>query len=83
MPKLTKKVASYTIEIVYADGAYNVSVPALPGCFTWGKTLPEAERYAKEAIRGFITALQKQGKHVPVDRSKIQLELRKKVNVPV
>ena len=83
MPKLTKKVASYTIEIVYADGAYNVSVPALPGCFTWGKTLAEAERHAKEAIQCHVEGLQKQGKRVPVDRTKAPLRLRKKITVPV
>ncbi|MDP9364086.1 MAG: type II toxin-antitoxin system HicB family antitoxin, partial [Chloroflexota bacterium] len=30
------------------DGsAYNVSVPALPGCYTWGETFEEAVRMAR------------------------------------
>jgi len=76
-----KTVASYTVDIVEEDGAYCVSVPALPGCFIWGKTLSEAERHAKEAIAGFIEALQKAGQPVPVDRARTKLHVRKKINV--
>ena len=33
------------------DGsAYNVTVPALPGCFTWGETVERALENAREAI---------------------------------
>ena len=33
------------------DGsAYNVTVPALPGCFTWGETVEQALENAREAI---------------------------------
>ena len=33
------------------DGsAWNVVVPALPGCFTWGATVDEALAMAREAI---------------------------------
>ncbi len=33
------------------DGsAYNVTVPALPGCFTWGATVEEALAMARDAI---------------------------------
>jgi predicted RNase H-like HicB family nuclease len=32
------------------DGsAYNVTIPALPGCFTWGATVEEALAMAREA----------------------------------
>jgi antitoxin HicB len=37
------------------DGsAYNVSVPALPGCFTWGATVEEALAMAKDAIAVYL-----------------------------
>ena len=36
------------------DTAYNVSVPALPGCFTWGATVEEALAHARDAISVFL-----------------------------
>ena len=37
------------------DGsAYNVTVPALPGCFTWGVTVEEALAMAKDAIAVYL-----------------------------
>ncbi len=37
------------------DGsAYNVTVPALPGCFTWGRTVEEALAMAREAIALYL-----------------------------
>jgi predicted RNase H-like HicB family nuclease len=32
------------------EGGYTVLVPALPGCITYGKTLPKARKMALEAI---------------------------------
>ena len=34
------------------EGVYIVSVPSLPGCHTFGKTVEEAIEMAKEAIEG-------------------------------
>lgn len=45
--------------------AYNVTVPALPGCFTYGETVEEAIEMAKEAIAGWIEAATKRGEPVP------------------
>lgn len=37
------------------DGsAYNVVVPALPGCLTWGATVEEALAMARDAIATFL-----------------------------
>lgn len=46
----------YTVVLVPdPDGrAWNVSVPALPGCFTWGETVEEALGRARNAIAGWI-----------------------------
>jgi predicted RNase H-like HicB family nuclease len=41
------------------DGGYSVSVPALDGCFTQGKTKDEALANAKEAILCYLEGLQK------------------------
>ena len=60
-------MARYTVVIdAEPDGsADNVSVPALPGCSTWGETFEEAVRMAREAIAGHIAALRELGEDVP------------------
>ena len=48
------------------DGsAYNVSVPALPGCFTFGETIEEAIAMAKDAIQCHIAGLLRDGEPIP------------------
>lgn len=60
----------YTIHIERAeDGMYVVSVPALPGCFTEGKTFDAAVEMAQDAIYAFVVTLAKRGKKIPVERS--------------
>lgn len=64
-----EKRLTYTIQIERdEDGMYVVSVPALPGCFTEGKTLDEALRMSQDAITGFITVLVRRGKKIPIER---------------
>jgi len=41
------------------EGGYNVTVPALEGCFTQGDTEEDAIENAKEAIRVYIEGLEK------------------------
>ncbi len=41
------------------EGGYNVTVPALDGCFTQGDTYDEAMANAKEAIYCYIEGLEK------------------------
>ena len=41
------------------EARYNVSVPALDGCFTQGATEEEALRNAREAIACYLEGLQK------------------------
>jgi predicted RNase H-like HicB family nuclease len=47
------------------DGWFVVTVPALPGCITQGKTIEEAEKNAKEAIEAYLESLIKQHKVIP------------------
>jgi predicted RNase H-like HicB family nuclease len=47
------------------DGSWCVRVPELPGCFSWGATRDDAERYAREAIQGHIAVLREFGDPVP------------------
>lgn len=50
---------------------YGVSVPALPGCFTIGATVPEAMDRAKEAIQGHVATLIDLGEEVPVENEPV------------
>jgi len=67
-----EKRLTYTIQIERdEDGMYVVSVPALPGCFTQGRTFDEAIQMAQDAIIGFITTLTRRGKRIPVEHSSV------------
>lgn len=66
------KLLSYTIKVKkIRGGGFEVNVPKLPGCFTWGKTYEEAITMAKDAIEGFVTALAKAGQPIPVEKNKL------------
>jgi antitoxin HicB len=41
------------------EGGFNVTVPALDGCFTEGETEEEALRNAREAILCYLEGLEK------------------------
>ena len=47
------------------DGYWVVEVPSLPGCISQGKTRDEALENIKEAIAGYIAALEEDGLPVP------------------
>lgn len=49
-------------------GYYNVSVPALPGCLTYGESLEEARFMAKDAISAYLESLLEDGEEVPSDK---------------
>jgi predicted RNase H-like HicB family nuclease len=57
----------YTVLLEWdPDGpGYAVTVPALPGCFSQGATVPEALARAREAIAGHVAALIDMGEPVP------------------
>ncbi|CAC11899.1 conserved hypothetical protein [Thermoplasma acidophilum] len=60
----------YTVIITKdEDGYYVVNVPALPGCFTQGKTKKEALINIKEAIRAYIESLKKHNEKIPRDNA--------------
>ena len=46
---------------------YNVRVPALPGCRTYGESLEDALRNAREAVAGYVESLIARGLPVPVE----------------
>lgn len=55
--------------IIYSgeDGYFIAECPSLPGCISQGLTVEEAVANIKEAIRGYIAALEEDGLPVPED----------------
>jgi len=47
------------------ENGFTVTVPALPGCVSFGETLEEAEEMAKEAIELYLESLREHGEEVP------------------
>ena len=41
------------------EGGFTVSVPALPGCITYGETIAEARSMAADAIKCYLGSLRK------------------------
>lgn len=50
------------------DGYWIVECPSLPGCVSQGPTKEEAVANIKEAIRGYVTALEEDNLPVPAER---------------
>lgn len=57
------------------EGGYTVSVPALPGCITYGEDLDEAITMAKEAIELYIEELHNRGESIPDDSNTLEYSL--------
>jgi len=56
------------------EGGYSVLVPALPGCFSCGDTIPHALRMAEEAIACFVESMVLSGDCVPEEGPTVTVE---------
>jgi predicted RNase H-like HicB family nuclease len=50
------------------DGYWVAECPSLPGCVSQGRSKEEALRNVKEAIDGYVAALEEDGLPVPEER---------------
>jgi len=57
------------------EGGYTASVPSLPGCITYGKTIDEAILMAKEAIELYIESLVAHNEPVPDESNMLEYAL--------
>lgn len=57
------------------EGGFTVSVPALPGCITYGESIDHALSMAKEAIELFVETLEAEGEAVPDDSKTFEYSL--------
>ena len=68
----------YTYKILLhreAEGGFTVSVPALPGCITYGENVDESIAMAKEAIELYIEELHERGETIPDDSNTLEYSL--------
>ncbi len=55
---MDKKILTYRVLLnEEPEGGFTVTVPALPGCITYGENLDHALSMAKEAIEGYVAVL--------------------------
>jgi len=57
------------------EGGFTVTVPALPGCITYGDDVDEAMAMAKEAIELYVEELRDRGEDVPDDSNTLEYSL--------
>lgn len=60
--------------VIHKDEAsvYGVTVPDIPGCHSWGETIDNAMRNARDAIYSHVETLQELGESVAVVPSQIE-----------
>ena len=60
---------TYTYRIILEpdEGGFHASVPALPGCHTWGKTIDEARTMVRDAIDAYLRSVVADGEEIKSD----------------
>jgi len=57
------------------EGGFTVTVPALPGCVTYGENIDEAIDMAKEAIQLYLEELKERGETIPDDSKTLEYSI--------
>jgi predicted RNase H-like HicB family nuclease len=60
-----RKLTYYAVFEPSASGSYCVYWPDLPGCTSWGESLPRAEKMAIEALGLHICLMEQDGDALP------------------
>lgn len=58
------------------DGGFDASIPAPPGCHTWGRTRKEAMKNAAEAVGSYVGSLIREGDPIPEEVGSDIVEIR-------
>jgi antitoxin HicB len=75
------KVLSYRVLLrKEPEGGYTVVIPSLPGCVTYGDTIEEAIKRAKEAIGLYIDSLKEHGEEIPSEEGTLEYTLTVKAH---
>ncbi len=63
---MRRKVSNYTVILTpEEEGGFMVTVPSMPGCITYGRTLAEAKEMAQDAIHCYLVSLKKHKEPAP------------------
>ncbi len=62
------------------EGGYTVMVPSLPGCVTFGDTIEESIKCAKDAIQLYIESLIEHGEEIPTEEKTLEYTLTVEAN---
>ena len=54
------------------NSAYGVTVPDIPGCFSWGDTVEDAIRNTREAVEAHMLTMLEEGMAFDIEPSKIE-----------
>ncbi|HEX04465.1 MAG TPA: type II toxin-antitoxin system HicB family antitoxin [Bacteroidetes bacterium] len=77
------KETTYTVIFSKDEvGGYVVTVPALRGVVSYGHTLEEAKKMAKEAIEGFLEMLMQAGQPIPLESENSTISDSLAVSIP-
>ncbi len=57
------------------EGGYTVIVPSLPGCVTYGDSIEEAIKMAREAIELYIESPRAHGEGIPTEQDTLEYML--------
>lgn len=81
------QILRYTIVLQpEPEGGFTVTVPALPGCITYGRDLREAKRMAVDAIGAYLASARKHKEPVPSERdsfiTSVELKQPARVRIP-
>lgn len=73
----------YPVVFTHEANIYNVSVPDLPGCFTFGNNLLEAIEMARDAISMWLCDAEDKNESIPAasDLNMINCELESFINL--
>jgi antitoxin HicB len=62
-----ERVEGYTVVYRQAEDVILAEVPAIPGCFSDGRTLEEARERVRDAILNFLEDFEESGEDIPPD----------------
>lgn len=75
------KVLNYRILLrEEEEGGFTVLVPSLPGCVTFGETIDEAIKMAKEAIELYLESLYAHNEPIPSEKRMFEYNLAIEAN---
>lgn len=81
----TPQMISYRILLrKEPEGGYTITVPSLPGCVTYGKSIEEGikmAKEAKEAIVLYLESLKLHDEEIPTDEGVLEYTLTVGANV--